>query len=228
MHHQFDIEIAQEYGLNAAVILENLNFWIAKNAANEVNFHDGRYWTYNSVKAFEALFPYMTSGTIKRTLRKLEEDGLIVTGNYNKSSYDRTKWYALTEKGNALFKNEHSICQKRPMEESESANGKAQNGQPIPDNKPDTKPVNKPVIRHKHGEYSNVLLTDQDLEKLKAEFPEDWRERIERLSCYMASTGKSYKNHLATIRNWARMDKTRRKVEQKPTYKPSDETEWDF
>lgn len=60
--------------------------------------------------------------------------------------------------------------------------------------------------RHKYGEYSNVLLSDTDLAKLKAEFPTDWEERIERLSAYMASTGKSYKNHLATIRNWARRD----------------------
>ena len=43
------------------------------------------------------------------------------------------------------------------------------------------------------------------MEKLKSEFP-DWQARIERLSSYMASTGKSYKNHLATIRNWARKD----------------------
>lgn len=61
--------------------------------------------------------------------------------------------------------------------------------------------------RHKHGEYQNVLLSDQDMEKLRAEFPNDWEERIERLSSYMASTGKSYKNHLATIRNWARRDR---------------------
>lgn len=63
----------------------------------------------------------------------------------------------------------------------------------------------KPV-KHKHGEYANVLLTDDELEKLKAEYP-DWKERIERLSSYVASTGKSYKSHYATIRNWARKDK---------------------
>lgn len=61
--------------------------------------------------------------------------------------------------------------------------------------------------RHKYGEYQNVLLSDSDIEKLQAEFP-DWKERIERLSSYMASTGKSYKNHLATIRNWAAKDKS--------------------
>lgn len=63
----------------------------------------------------------------------------------------------------------------------------------------------KPV-RHKYGEYRNVMLTDEDMEKLKAEF-QDWEARIERLSSYIAQSGKSYKNHLATIRNWARKDK---------------------
>ena len=65
--------------------------------------------------------------------------------------------------------------------------------------------------RHKYGTYNNVFLSDTDLEKLKTEFP-DWQERIERLSEYIASTGKSYKNHLATIRSWARKDSNRQAV----------------
>lgn len=60
--------------------------------------------------------------------------------------------------------------------------------------------------RHKYGEYKNVLLSDEDLSKLQKEFPNDWADRIERLGSYMASTGKSYKNHLVTIRNWAKRD----------------------
>lgn len=64
---------------------------------------------------------------------------------------------------------------------------------------------------HKYGEYQNVLLSDSDMEKLKSEFPTDWEERVERLSAYMASTGKSYKSHLAIIRNWARRDSEARK-----------------
>ena len=60
--------------------------------------------------------------------------------------------------------------------------------------------------RHKYGLYENVLFTDEEFEKLKTEFP-DYMERIERLSEYIASTGKKYKNHLATIRAWARKDK---------------------
>jgi predicted phage replisome organizer len=70
---------------------------------------------------------------------------------------------------------------------------------------------NKKSIKHKYGEYSNVLLTDDELDKLKAEYT-DWQERIERLSSYVASTGKSYKSHYATIRNWARKDKEQNKT----------------
>ena len=65
--------------------------------------------------------------------------------------------------------------------------------------------------RHKYGQYQNVLLSDEDMRKLQDEFPQDWPGRIERLSEYMASAGKKYKNHLATIRNWAKRD-----VAQKP------------
>ena len=78
-------------------------------------------------------------------------------------------------------------------------------------NRPTTK-ESKKEPRHKYGEYSNVLLSDTDLEKLQEEFPTEWEERVERLSAYMASTGKTYKNHLATIRNWARRDRSGNKV----------------
>lgn len=71
----------------------------------------------------------------------------------------------------------------------------------------------KPV-RHKYGSYKNVLLTDEDFDKLRDEFPSDWGDRIERLSEYMASTGKSYKNHLATIRNWAKRDKPQKQAKK--------------
>ena len=63
------------------------------------------------------------------------------------------------------------------------------------------------TVRHKYGFYKNVLLTDEDYATLQNEFPHDYTDRIESLSAYMASHGKSYKNHLATIRNLARKDK---------------------
>lgn len=73
-----------------------------------------------------------------------------------------------------------------------------------------------PEKKGTYGCYGNVKLSDTDLSKLKAEFPADWQERIDRLSTYMDSSGKSYKNHLATIRNWARRDAKREATSHKP------------
>lgn len=64
----------------------------------------------------------------------------------------------------------------------------------------------KPPSRHRYGSYKNVLLSDEEYAKLQSEYPSDLSERIERLSEYIASTGKTYKSHLATIRSWARKD----------------------
>ena len=60
-----------------------------------------------------------------------------------------------------------------------------------------------------------MLLTDEELEKLKTEYS-DYAERIERLSSYVASTGKSYKSHYATIRNWARKDAEKPQTRKEP------------
>ena len=64
----------------------------------------------------------------------------------------------------------------------------------------------KTETRHKHGEYNNVLFTDDDYEKLKEKRPDDYQEWIDKLSAYMASTGKAYKNHYVTICNWIRRE----------------------
>ena len=95
MEHHFNVEDAKKYGVECAILLNNIRFWVAKNKANEKHFYDGRYWTYNSVKAFSELFPYWSKDQIRRYIDKLETAGEIVSGNYNQSHYDRTKWYSL-------------------------------------------------------------------------------------------------------------------------------------
>nr|UVX79195.1 MAG: Replication initiator protein A (RepA) N-terminus [Bacteriophage sp.] len=101
--HVLDVRVAQLVGTNAALILENISYWCEHNAANNTNLHDGHYWTYNSTKAFGELFPYMTVNVIRTALKKLKDNGLILTGNFNKSAYDRTTWYTLTEKAEAML-----------------------------------------------------------------------------------------------------------------------------
>ena len=57
-----------------------------------------------------------------------------------------------------------------------------------------------------YGRYQNVFLTDEELADLQASFPTVWGQYIEKLSEYMASTGKHYQSHAATIRRWAGED----------------------
>lgn len=57
-----------------------------------------------------------------------------------------------------------------------------------------------------YGEFGNVLLTDEEYAKLKERFPRDYLAKIEKCSSYVASSGKKYANHYATILNWARED----------------------
>ncbi|MGL5099898.1 MAG: hypothetical protein ACRC6B_07715, partial [Fusobacteriaceae bacterium] len=59
MNHSFNVDLAAKYGIEEAIILENLAFWIKKNEKNGKNFVEGEYWTYNSASAFQELFPYM-------------------------------------------------------------------------------------------------------------------------------------------------------------------------
>lgn len=60
--------------------------------------------------------------------------------------------------------------------------------------------------KHAHGFFANVLLTDDELQKLAAEIP-NYEEYIEKLSHYIESNGKKYKSHYATILMWHRKDR---------------------
>ena len=99
MHHSFDTTIAEECGIPAAILFNHLSFWIIKNKENQKYFFDGTYWTYSSVKALCGMFCYMSRDRIIGGLNALEANGYILTGNYNEDAKDRTKWYAITEKG---------------------------------------------------------------------------------------------------------------------------------
>ena len=107
MYFSFDTDIACEIGVNEAIFLNNMYFWLKKNIANGINFHDGRYWTYNSTVAFTRFFPFWSERQINYIIKKLIDSGYLITGNYSKNKMDRSKWYSLTDKGWSLFEKNH-------------------------------------------------------------------------------------------------------------------------
>jgi len=124
----FATEDANRYGVDGAIMLHHIRYWVAKNEANDRNFHDERYWTYNSQSAFAKLFPFWTARKIGRLLTKLEEEGAIVSGNFNDKRYDRTKWFTLT----------NAIDNYGSLHMSKMTNGLVKSDSPIPDNYQDT------------------------------------------------------------------------------------------
>lgn len=96
MVHSFSIELAKLYGVEKAILLHNIYFWLVRNANNGVNINDGHIWTYNSSRSFAELFPYMSDRSISRHLKWLVDNGVLLDGNYNEDKRDRTKWFAFT------------------------------------------------------------------------------------------------------------------------------------
>lgn len=95
----FDNDLALKYGVNEAIILNNLQYWVRLNKCNksEKNFVDGKYWTYQTYDALHNIFHYWSLKTIQRTIASMVNQGLIIVAQHKKSQHDRTNWYTLTD-----------------------------------------------------------------------------------------------------------------------------------
>ena len=155
--HHFNVEIASEVGVNAAVIAANIQHWCAKNEANESerHFHNDRYWTFNSMSAFETLFPYLTLKQIRGALAKLEEAEIIVSGRFNKDARDRTKWYSY----NGIEQRVMHLPLRADENCPEGQIPFAPEGRPLPINNPDNKP-NKKNARTRASLEAGSRLTE--------------------------------------------------------------------
>ena len=88
-------ELAAEIGLNEALILHQIHYWCEKNKGDSIHYKEGRWWTFNTYKEWQEQFPFWCEKTIKTCILNLEQKGYIISGNFNKMKYDRTKWYAI-------------------------------------------------------------------------------------------------------------------------------------
>ena len=90
-----DKKLAAVIGFNEAVVLQQLNYWLHSNSAKKI---DGRLWVYNSYDNWRKdNFPFWSTRTIRRIFDSCEKKGVILTGNFNKAGFDKTKWYSIDE-----------------------------------------------------------------------------------------------------------------------------------
>ncbi|MFJ7738355.1 DnaD domain protein [Lysinibacillus sp. NPDC097287] len=81
--------LAVKIGLNQALVLQQMHYWLRISK----NIRGGHKWVYKTLEDWHKEFPFWSKSTLERIIRKLEEDQLIVVGNYNRMKMDRTKWY---------------------------------------------------------------------------------------------------------------------------------------
>lgn len=126
MNHSFNVDLAKGMGIEEAIIIEQLYWWIHKNECeeDETMTKEGRVWCRSSAKGFSKYIPYMSAQKIRRVLRTLEVLDVIKVGNFNKVATNQTLWYTFTDEfkkvleglgydfskmKNGMFKNEQSI-----------------------------------------------------------------------------------------------------------------------
>ena len=196
MEHQFNVELATKVGVEKAVIIHNMYFWINHNAKNKKNVYDGSVWTYNSSSAFGKLFPYLKDRTISRYLLELEKDGYLKTGNYNNNTFDKTKWYSFTDNFLEELKNigfdieDIFLSQNMYTDTHKMANRSTDNGEPIPDSKhtyekQEDKEERDKSLSKKDERYD----ANADLSYVDAPYADIWREWLD----YKKEINKQYK-----------------------------------
>ena len=85
--------LAALIGLPEAIVLQQVHYWVVINAQAGRNAYEGYYWTYNSYREWAEQFPFYSRNTVIRAIKKLESEGYLLTGAFNKTGQDRTKWY---------------------------------------------------------------------------------------------------------------------------------------
>ena len=117
-HHSFNTAVAEDYGIEKAIILEHFVFWVRKNYANRKNIYkDGKAYTYNSAEAFAEIFTYFKARKIAELLRQMESDGLIQSIQIHGT--DRKKSYTVSDKGWSYYTvqvSDSGISETEPMD----------------------------------------------------------------------------------------------------------------
>lgn len=162
-----DKELASVIGLNEAIVLQQLNYWLHSKSAKQI---DGRLWIYNTYDNWRKdNFPFWSERTIRRAFDSCEKKGLILTGNFNKAGFDKTKWYSIDIKN--LDELMDSACgQNDQTERTKRPDGSGQDGHTNTIYYPDTTSnTNKHSASHSNAQ--SVSQIEKDFEEVWTKYP---------------------------------------------------------
>ncbi len=176
LNHAFSVEYAELYGIEASIILTHIQFWIEQNQTMGRNQHDGRTWMYQTQDEIAACYPYMSKDIVFRAIKKLIESKILIKGNYNKTPFDKTSWYA--------FENEIKFTKSRnrEMEICESQHQDRGIAEPIPYTKQDSKQEKQqqaavvPLKKIPKEKIYECLKNAPVEEEFKTKITKQWKE----------------------------------------------------
>ena len=76
--HYFDVEVAQRCGVNAAILLSDIQYWCERSKGDPAHLREGRVWMWSSQEAFVQRHPYLSRDTVRESIKRLSDDGLIL------------------------------------------------------------------------------------------------------------------------------------------------------
>lgn len=155
--------LAVKIGLNEAIILQQIHYWLLRSN----NVRDGYKWVYNSYSEWNKQFPFFSRNTMIRAFNSLEKQGLLITANYNKAGFDKTKWYRIDYE---------KLVGKRSTQNGYTSNPKwadrdTQNGQTNTNRLPETTSENNNKHSASHSNAPSVSQLENEFEELWSKYP---------------------------------------------------------
>lgn len=175
--HCFDVEDAERFGISEAILLYNFKHWIKHNQANHINYFEGRYWTFNSSRALAKIHPYFSMDQIDRIVAKLIKGGVLLVGSFNRTKYDRTRWFSINEQWtceDAQSKDEF-VRQHGELEVQGSNIAFRESAESMSSNRGITAADSRNHSRDIAGPIPDIVCTDINLEK-PIDFNQDLKE----------------------------------------------------
>ena len=131
--HYFDVDVAQRCGVNAAILLSDIQYWCERSKGDPAHLREGRVWMWSSVRDFRERHPYLTARQIRYALEQLTAAEVVITAQYSDRALDRTIWYSpvdLTPVANAFDNSGKCIGQQCQMQMTPVANAFDKSGIP--------------------------------------------------------------------------------------------------
>lgn len=122
--HFFYPTLADELGLNEAIIIQQIHSWIQTylkdpDEYRAKHYHDDAWWIWDSYPDWHKKLPYLSESTIRRSIKHLRELGLLKVANYNTLKIDRTHWYTIDYEAYDRFWSDDDTKMDAPSDQNE-------------------------------------------------------------------------------------------------------------